>query len=114
MGLAKLWYCLSIIEPSPVMRELSNDNSIDSSSDSAMPRTGAPGMYRGLGLNKLGRPFQLSSSTSSVDVDPYSVPSGLELRGVVPRDTQALKWRRVVGLCIGLVTWLWAGDTGSD
>jgi len=86
MGLAKLWYCLSIIEPSHAMHELSNDSSIDSSSDSAMPRTGAPGMYRGLGLNKLGRPFQLSSSTSRVDVDPYSVPSGLEFRGVVPRD----------------------------
>jgi len=79
-----------------------------------MSRIGAPGMYRGLGLNKLGSPFQLSSSTSSVVVDPYSMPSGVELRGVAPRDMKVLQWYRFVGLCIGLVTWLWAGDTGSD
>ena len=81
MGLAKLWYCLS-----QASCELSNDSSIDSSNDSVIPCIGAPGMYRGRGLNKLGSPFQLSSSTSSADVDPHSVPSGLELRGVVPCD----------------------------
>jgi len=68
-------------------------------------------MYRGLGLNKLGRPFQLSSSTSSVVVEPHSMLSGVELRGVAPYDRKVLK---LVGLCIGLVAWLWAGDTGND